>query len=293
MKFLISGFVCFFLFSSIEAESSLQYSINADLTLSLNTFSNNWAGNTTGMMIWNSNLNPVLNYQIFDWLNFNNSFYFEFGQTWLQDKTIQSWSAPQKSADNINLQSTFTFLTKPIINPYISLNLQTQFFDDRYPGFTGYLNPGELTESFGISQDILKKGSDCWNLHLGGASRQSLDNNFFEYDTTGIMTGPHSSVTFDAGVEFGSEFNFQSNNWLKIHSKVGIFQSIANSESEGNSSLYWWYPDITWESTIKLNLTKYLVLSYNLQIDYDRDLDKSPRFKQVLGAGFSVFYSNQ
>lgn len=292
MKFLISGFFCFLLFSSVEAESSLQYSINANVTLSLNTFSDNWTGNTTGMLIWNSNFNPVLNYHVCRWLDFNNSLYFEFGQSWMQYKTSKSWSTPQKSADNINIQSTFTFITIPTINPFISLTFQSQFVDDRYPDYKSYLNPGEITESFGISQNIIKKGSDYWSFHLGGASRQSLDNHMIQYDSTGTIISSYSSVTYDVGGELESEVNFQSNNYLKIHSKVGIFQSIANTESGGNKSLYWMYPRITWESTIKLNLTKNLVLSYNFQVNYDRDLDRSPRFKQILGAGFSVFFGN-
>lgn len=278
---------------SINANNSLQYSINSDLSVALNSFSNNWNEDAAGTFIWISKLNPDITWRILPWMAMENSLKMAFGQTWIQEKSNKKWSKPHKSTDELSLLSILNFSFRPFVDPYLSLEINTQFIDDRDTLFRMYLNPAQFTESFGIGQDLFKSGKSYMNFRSGGAIKQTVERHLPIYDTTQQIIGHKSLTKNEGGVELTTECNLQTGNWFKFYTKLIIFETLIPSSSENPFNQYWRYPDVKWEATTNINITKYFILSYFIHLDYNRTINQEPSFKQCLGIGLTINFSNQ
>ena len=65
----------------------LTKSVDANLTLTQNAYSSNWAGTEVGVISWTFNSNSILEKQVSEKLNNKNTLKLAFGQTINQDIT--------------------------------------------------------------------------------------------------------------------------------------------------------------------------------------------------------------
>jgi hypothetical protein len=283
-----------FIFKAVAQDSQWQLSTDIDFKMSLSTFTNNWSGNYAGTFVWLSDFNVSAQKDISKWFNNEEDLKLSFGQTKVQDKTTKNWSLPQKSEDNIDFQSINKFSLGKKINPCLVIEAITQFYDI-YEGTDKkcYLNPLELTESFGFTREFGKKDKLYLNARLSAAARQDINRHCPVLDDSTEIVSYQREITKDGGLELTSEFRWKKINRFNIYSNFGLFKSLIRSNPENPpENEYWKYPDLKWETNISINATSFLQFTYYFLLNYDREADKNYRFKQTLGIGLTFSFSN-
>jgi hypothetical protein len=275
-------------------DSSWHYSIDGNFLITLNTFSDNWTGSSAGSIIWVSKLNGIWKRQLTDWILSENNLKLSFGQTRVQDKKSKKWSSPEKSSDNINFLALLKFRFGGFIDPYASWSLNSQFLDDHLDSHIIYINPLEITESFGLARDLIKMENVLWNFRLGSALRQKIDMNHL-YTGDSIRPGYFGTeIINDGGAELVSEFRFRNKNFLKFSIKLRLYQAfISTIALKSSLNDFWRYPDINLESYVNLNITKNILFNYYINVVYERENGADLKIKQSMGAGLGINFSSR
>ena len=208
----------------------------------------------------------------------------KYGMTHSQDADTGDWRAPEKSDDQIDLESLFRYTKWKSVDPYASVRFESRFQDGRNPAKDVYVNPTRFTESLGVSKVLLKTDERHWMLRLGVAARQYRDRNIFDIDTGETFT----ETMHDEGLMFDTDYRFSMAGGKLIYSgKLNVFQALANSESENLAGQingdYWKSPDVRWEQNLAVEITGFLSVNLYLDWRYDKDVDLAGRLKQTLG----------
>lgn len=297
----LSGLLCFSFAVYINAQDSSSTAKNgwkistlSSLTLSFNSYSDNWAGSEFSAFSWGLQFNGTADRAHTPWLFNKNTLKLAFGQTATQKedkKGEKDWESLKKSSDLIDLESVAQFTLKTFIDPFISVRAITQFADMRV-NEKFYFNPLELTESFGAIKDLVKNDFVNWSLRLGGAARQMYERNYILRDSLGI-----SEWTNDGGIELVTDFKaVTKDKRLSYITQLKVYEAIFSSSEDKVEGTpiedYWRYPDVTWENTLNVNLAKYIMFTFYTQLLYDKEIDRDVRFKQITGLGLSYSFSN-
>lgn len=281
--------------SSSNVKGKWKYSLLTNLTLTLNHYSNNWAGDEVSAFSWGWQLNGSAQRAFTPWLTSINNLKLKFGQTSIKEENSsgkKEWESMKKSSDLIDFESVARFTLNGFIDPYISARAVTQFADMRTAD-KFYLNPAVITESFGAIKDILNNKYVTWNARTGGAVRQSIERNYQLPDSL----HPGKKVTNDGGVEFVTDFKAMSkDNRLSYIAQIkvyeAIFSSIADQTQGSSMEKDWRYPDVTWENTLGVTLTKYIMLNLYAQILYDKEIDSDVRLRETVGLALTYTIAN-
>lgn len=274
--------------------SSWKLSSSADLTFTLNSYSESWKGKESGSLLWVAQIKSLASKQLTNRLYNENTLKLAFGQTKVQDKETKRWSAPQKSTDLFDLQSVLHLKLNGLGDPFFSLRVVGQFYDIRDSSNIRYGNPITATKTFGLAKELIKQPDMNWNIRLGGAMRSNIDRNALVYEEIdGIKkaTGISSDLITDAGTELVSKFKMKRDDWLTLAGKLTLYKAFLRPNKPDNN--YWLYPDISYDQTLSVNITKHIVINYALQLLYDREKNPDPHFRQTLSAGLSVSFSNK
>jgi len=277
-------------------------SVLTNLTLTLNSYSDNWTGGEFSAFSWAWQFTGTADRAFAKWFTNKNTLKLAFGQTAIEAKKTdgsKEWQSLKKSSDLIDFESVGRFTLQAFVNPFIGVRAVTQFYDMRVPGHDYFGNPLVLTESFGVIRDILKGQLVTWSARLGGAVRQTIERNEFIPDS--LLPVPNSlmphNYTNDGGVEFVTDFKAASkDNRLSYITQFklyeALFSSIAGKQEGLPSENFWRYPDISWENTVGITLTKYVMLNLFAQLLYDREIEESVRYRETVGLALTYTFAN-
>lgn len=300
---------CFFAISSMAgavlaeeaAPGPWQVAINSNLTLTTNMYSDNWTGGEFSTLSWMAAADVRLQRQMTSSLHNRNTLKLAFGQTAVQEEDSsgeRSWNSPEKSSDLIDLESMFRFTLQAFVDPFAAVRAVTQFWDAGQEDNDRYLNPLEITESAGAVRELVQQSRTAWNVRLGAAARQIVDRHTRTVAEGTGRTTYEDEFTYDGGVELVSELvTANKDEWITFESLLRVYEAVVSSENEEESSeedgvADWRYPDINWENTLTVNLTKYIMFNLYVQTLYDREIDRDPRFKETLALGLSWTFRN-
>ncbi len=260
-------------------------SLNANLLLTLNTYSDNWQGSESGTITWISQLNAAAQKQLLSWLQNQNKLKLAFGETYVRDTTNEEWEEPQKTTDLIDVESRLHFTLGGLVDPFASVRMISQFLDKRDTLDDLYVNPIELTESFGGAVDILDGENTTWTVRAGGALRQRISR--------GTPAG-NTLFTNRGGLDLNTEFETSVfSGLIDFSSFLTVYQAVVRLSEDGETEEgvineeYWNYPDMNWENTLTVNVAKYVMLNAYVQLLYDRELVSGVRFKQTFSFGLT------
>lgn len=281
--------------STSNAPQKWKYSILTNLTLTLNHYSGNWAGDEVSAFSWGWQFDGSAQRAITPWFTSINNLKLKFGQTSMKEENSsgkKEWESMKKSSDLIDFEAVGRFTLNGFIDPFIAARAVTQFADMRAEKRI-YLNPAAVTESFGAIKDILNNKFIDWNARIGGAVRQSIERNYQLPDSL----KPSNKVTNDGGLEFVTNFKAVSkDNRLSYIAQIKVYEAIFSSiaeEMKGSSNeKEWRYPDVTWENTLGVTLTKYIMLNLYAQILYDKEIDSDVRFRETVGLALTYTLAN-
>ncbi|MCK4537357.1 MAG: hypothetical protein KAV42_01030 [Candidatus Krumholzibacteria bacterium] len=285
---LVLLFVFLVLFSGSAMGEDWKLSMDANVTFTENTYSDNWVGGEAGALIWVFNSNFLAEKQLTSSLHSRNTLKLLFGQTHNQNVETKVWRSPEKSTDLIDFESVLKITKGWIVDPFLSGRIETQFWDASDPENERYINPMKITEALGVSKDLIKEEKREWSVRLGVATRQYVDRDQFVDkmvdDTKETMT------SYDGGMQFDSEFKTTfSEDKITLTSKLTVYQALVYSEKDAVAGTvaedYWKAPDVNWENIFTANITKYLMVNLYIQLLYDKEVDLGGRFKQTMALG--------
>jgi hypothetical protein len=274
--------------SPVMAES-WKASVDANLTLTENAYSDNWVGGEVGSFSWAANSNALAEKQISSKVNNKNTLKLSFGQTHSQDKETKNWSKPVKSTDLIDFETVFRFTLGGFVDPFLAGRIETQFLDASDPLKNRLLNPITFTESFGMAKVLVKEEKREWTTRLGFGLKQRLNREVL-VDT---LTGRRETQTNnDGGLISDSDLKIPlAHEKILYTSKLTIYKALFFSEAnklKGKPNAdYWKAPDINWESTFTADITKYLMVNLYVQLLYDKEIALGGRLKQTLALGMT------
>jgi hypothetical protein len=269
--------------SAAGAGEPWKLSLDANLSGTFNAYSDNWVGGERGSLSWSTQWLAVAEKQLGFAVDTKNTLKLAFGQTKAQDKLSNHWLAPQKSADLIDLESLWRLTFGTQVDPYVSVRGISEFLDmsdTRSDPYYPYINPIDLTESVGAIRDLVKKERLTWNARLGAAAHELI--NRWEPDSN-----YRTITTSDGGAELVTELaTSMKQDVVKLRTTLKVYEALVRDGSDKIPD-WWRYPDINWENTLTINVVKYVMISYSLQLLYDREIDANARVKQNLGLGLA------
>ena len=265
-----------------------EISLDANLTLTQNAYSDNWTGGEVGSASWAFNSNSLAQRQVHKKVHVRNALALSFGQTYSQDTENRSWAEPSKSTDLIDFESVIRFTLGAFADPFAAGRVETQFVDGSDPDKKRYINPIRFTESLGVAKVLVKEEKGELIVRCGGALRQHYDR-----DALDVETGRRENrTTNEGGLELVTEFNAPlAHERMNFQSRFAVFQALFHSEADGLSGVagedYWRSPDVSWENIFSASITKYLMVNLYVQLLYDKEVDLGMRFKQTLSMGLT------
>lgn len=264
-------------------------SVDANITLTQNAYSDNWVGGEAGNLSWTFNSNSLAEKQLNSKINNKNTLTLSFGQTHYQDKETKKWAKPDKSTDLIDFETVFRFTLGGFVDPFVAGRVETQFYDVSDPQKSRILNPVTFTESFGIARVWIKQEKREWTTRLGMGLRQHLDRQAL----VDALAGKRGNKTSnDGGLLLVDDFKTPlAHEKITYTSKLTVFQALFYSESKKLKGLpnqdYWKSTDVNWENIFSASITKYLMVNLYVQFLYDKEVRLGGRLKQTLSLGLT------
>jgi hypothetical protein len=292
-----------------EGKPGWKLGIQTSATTALNAYSDSWEGGEAGSVNWTLTFDGSAEKQLGERVHNANSAKLSFGETHVQDKDTEKWLAPTKATDEIDLGSVLKLTLGAFVDPYVSLRLESSFWDvpedtmaDGSMEGDRYLNPVLITESFGAARTLVDKDPTVLQMRLGGAGRHEIERVPHPVDILDTTV-----VTNDFGLEYIAEFKTANKaSSVNLSSKLRVFEALwSSTKSETDTTKYkdeWRYPDIDWENTLNINVTKYIMAGFTHQLLYDKEVhyfdtkgrehDARVRWRLTATIGVTLAYKN-
>jgi hypothetical protein len=280
--------ICFSLVVSDWANAEpWKKNMDLNLTMTQNSYSDNWTGGEAGNVSWAGNASSGWEKQLSERLNSKTTVKLAFGQTHSQNQETKRWAKPTKSTDLIDLESLARLTLHMWVDPYLALRFESQFLDASYPELKRYINPKKVTESGGISRQFYKTEKDEILSRLGFALRQIITEDIV--DTASRRTEINS--TTDGGIESVTDVTLNLAEKISYTSKLSLYKALFYSKSDELKGRpeqdYWKEVDINWENGISAAVAKYVTVSLYVQLLYDKEISKKGRLKETLSLGLT------
>ncbi|HEM49412.1 MAG TPA: DUF3078 domain-containing protein [Caldithrix sp.] len=239
----------------------------AGLNFTQNKF-DNWTQGGEDSWSWQLDINAkfVNDQEKYNW---SNSIKISYGKTKVGD------AGARKAADEIKLESVYSYKLGIYVNPYAAVTGLTQFTDgydyskDPKVKVSGFMDPGYFTQSAGLGIEP--------NAHIKTRLGAALKETITSSDTAAIIYADGEDMRVEYGAESVTDINYKFNEILLYTSKLEMFSNLNRIDEI----------DVTWDNLVSAKLTKYITASLNVKIFYDKDISERRQLKQTLAVGLS------
>lgn len=298
-----------------------KYKTVLGVNLAQSAFSSNWRGGDKGQFTWVASADVGAERQFSERFALANTLKLAYGQTGKQ-VAGSTWETPSKSTDQILFESVGRFTLSGFVDPYLALNVESQFLDQSNPAKDLTFNPVKVKESAGIARTWVKTEERELLSRLGFGFRQT-----FARSISDPLTLEEERFTSnDGGVEFVT-----TTTWPLLEKRVlykarlTAFQPVFYSKSDALEEYdalavaadpthesvadFWKTTDLDFESTFTAPITKHLNVNLLVQWVYDKfdvaanvdptlplavlnaeiakNTRKAGQFREVLAIGFT------
>ena len=234
----------------------------------------NWAAGGENSWAWIFNLtgNFLRNQEKSKW---NNFYKLEYGRGKVGDDEAK------KSADEIFLESEYSYYFRPMWAGYIAVNGRSQFaegFDfstDPKTLTSKFLNPAYFRESAGLKFDPSKN----FRTRAGLGLKQTVVNDvmFAPLYTDDLDTYEVEKLRSEIGLESVTNVTYQLKENLIFVSSLDFFSNLKAFNEI----------DVRWDNLLSAKVVEFITVSFNFQLYYDRDISIQRQLKQYLAVGLS------
>ena len=208
-----------------------------------------------------------------------NMYKVEYGQSKVGD--VES----KKTADEIFAESEYARNLTQIWGLYAAVNGRTQMgsgYDygvDPKIKISQFFNPAYFRESIGLKYTP----SAIFNSRIGPGLKQTVvsDEQFAPFYTDKIETEELEKLRSEVGMESVSNLALKLKENIAFASNLDIFSNLKSMDQV----------DVRWDNLISAEVAKYISVSFNFQLYYDKDLSLKRQLKQYLAVGltYSLF----
>lgn len=239
----------------------------ANLNFTQNEF-DNWSQGGENTWSWQFDINAKIanDQKSYNWTN---TLKISYGKTKVGD------IGARKSADEIKLESVYTYKMGIYVNPYLAVTGLTQFADgydyskDPKVKISGFMDPGYFTQSAGIGVEP----NAYIKTRLGGAIKETVTGS----DTAAIIYADGEDTRVEYGMESVTDINYKFNEILLFTSKLELFSNLHGIDEI----------DVNWDNLFSAKVTKFITASLNIRLFYDKDISEKRQLKQTLAVGLS------
>jgi len=224
----------------------------------------NWQAGGENTLAWQVNLNTnfTLERERFDWTNTGK---FVLGYAKIEGEEAR------KSADQINLESVYTRKFSKFLNPFVAVTAKTQFLsgfqyfeNDSSEKISEFLDPGYFTQSAGFGYQPNK----MFKTRLGATFKETVTDIFPQ--ESGLEVGISSVSNFKR--------KFQDN--VIFASKLDVFSDLEAFDRI----------DVLWENELTLKVAKYITVTVEGDLFYDKDISDKKQIRQTLAVGLTYTF---
>ncbi len=247
-------------------------SVVGDLNFTQNAFTD-WKQGGEDSWSWAANLQAKFENDQ-EKYNWSNSGRFAFGQSQVGDADAR------KAADEIKLESVYTYKLGVLINPYASATMTTQFaagysYDPVKTQVSDLFDPAYFTESIGVGV----QPNDHIKTRLGAAFKQTVTKNYTTY-ADDAATPEVESFKNEFGAESVTDYTFKLSERILYDGKLQIFTNFKGLD----------VVDVDWDNTFSAQVSEIIKVSFNLRLLYDKDIFYKRQLKQTLAVGLSYTF---
>ncbi len=255
-----------------------KYGWSKELVGSLNltqTQFDNWAQGGENSLSWQLNINgKFVNDQ--EKTNWSNSGKISFGMVKVGD------GESKKSVDEIKLESVFTYKMNLYVNPYLAATAETQFAkgynytDTGKMAISNFMDPAYFTQSAGLGFSP----NEQIKTRLGAALKETITDKY----PVPYADDPETSEIEKTKVEFGAEsvtdFSRKLAENILLTSKLELFSNLKSFDQI----------DVKWDTILSAKVAKYVDVTFNVKLFYDKDISKKRQLKQMLALGLTYSF---
>ncbi|MFH2036425.1 MAG: DUF3078 domain-containing protein [Candidatus Zixiibacteriota bacterium] len=281
------------LFAAEEKKNHRALDLGLNVTQS--SYSDSWTGGEAGNVTWVINADGKFTHILSKVITLNSTAKLAFGQTLTQDKETKTWAKPTKSTDKIDLESVAMYDLKSYIEPYMALRFESQFLDASDEIKDRYINPITLTISAGVARQIIKNEKSDILSRFGFAFKEYF-NKYSKMTITysyppDTSYADESKTTSDGGLESVTDYKFVLSDKMAYEGKISLFKAFFYSEKDEVKGTLaeddWKAIDLNWENKISASITKYVQVSFYVQLLYDKQISYKGRLKETLALGLT------
>ena len=182
----------------------------------------------------------------------------------------------RKSADRIRLESIWTRELMGHWGVFVAGSARTQFAEGKDykqdPAIvtSAFADPIYLTQSAGVNRELApglnsRAGFQLQEVRTDKYRQYSDDEETTEIEDLKVEAGLTSVTGYEGNIREG----------LRARSKLSLFYSFKQTDEL----------DVDWDSSLILEVTRFITVNYSMQILYDEDVDSRRQIKQFLGIG--------
>ncbi|RMG67063.1 MAG: DUF3078 domain-containing protein [Calditrichaeota bacterium] len=245
-----------------------------NLNFTQNRF-DNWTQGGEDSWAWQLDLNGKFIHEA-PTTRWDNSLKFSFGRTRVGD------AGSRKAADELKLESVFTFKLGFYINPYVSVTALTQVapgfehLDGQKRSVSNFLDPGYFTQGTGFGYAY----QEVFHFRLGMALKETVTRNHPERFTDDPATPELEKTRTEVGAESSSDLNLKLHRNILWTSKLNLFSDFSSLEAV----------DVTWDNLFTARVTRLIAVNFNFNLFYDRDISPKRQIKQTLSVGLTYSF---
>jgi len=264
----ICGFIRMAIAQEAEKKEEIKYgwlkSTVGNVSFTQNTF-DNWSKGGEDSWSWQSDILAkfIKKEPKYEWANNGK---LSYGKT-------QVGHDARKAADEIKLESVYTYVLNWPVNPFVSGMGQTQFTKgynytvDPKVEISNFLDPGYFTESIGFKY----APSDIIQTRIGAASKQTVTDKFADIYAKG------DKFRVEYGAESVTDLVVKLGQNLLYNSKLELFSTVNRFDEV----------DVNWDNLFTVKATKYINVIWNLRLYYDKDISSQRQLKETLAVGLT------
>lgn len=233
----------------------------------------NWAKGGEDAMAYELNLtgSALLDRPVDSWETKGKAVY---GRTKIGDK------GSRKSADQIDVETIYTYKLGVMVNPFAAATGQTQFT----PGFkyiddttrtliAEFFDPAFFTQTVGVAVTPYKDLKE----RLGATMKQTISSEEFGWADDAETAGEVETFKQEYGLTSITEYSLEVMENIKATTKFDLFANFKG----------WEEVDMRWTNQITAKVNTFISVNFEYEALYDRDLDKSTQQRQGLNIGIS------
>ena len=269
-----------------------QMAANVGIQVAQSAFSSNWRGGANGSVVWSANGDLTAERQFSLKFNLKNRLQLAYGQTIQQrpdpnDPNVRVWDAPEKTTDQIVLESIGRFSLESFVDPYVALRGDSQFNDESNPLGSIPFNPVRLMETAGAARVFEKTEDREFTSRIGFGFRQTFAQSFTDPVT---LEKTRFSAT-DGGFEWQTDLKRPIlDKRVLWKASLGVFQSVYYSQTDdldaydaeaadsaaaagtthGPIADFWKAVDVNFQTTLTSQITKMISVNLLFQWVYDK-----------------------